>query len=52
MRNRAMMIPKEHQDEVLAYINAVEQKKLQNVEMEAMETSAAKEILKMMGVIN
>ena len=52
MRKRAMTIPKEHQNKTLAYINAVEQKQLQNVEMKVMETSVAKEILKMMGVIN
>ena len=51
MRKKAMAIPEEHRDAVLAYINDVEQKRLQGVEMEAAGIGAAKEILKMMGVI-
>ena len=52
MRKRAMTIPEEHRGRALIYIDTVEQKQLQSVEANAMEISIAKEILKMIGVIN
>ncbi len=49
LRRKAMAIPEEYRSEAFAYIDGVEQNRLQGVEREAMDASAAKEILKIMG---